>query len=85
MKRSHSVLEQQLYAKLLVEPEVCFVFHKKDGSVRTARGTANLAYIPLDKHPKRQHPLPITTSIRFFDLDKIDWRSFEIGSLICIK
>ena len=80
MRRILSILEQQLMQRLAVEAEVHFVFRKQDGTERRARGTCNLQYIPLDKHPKQN--LPLTTAIRYFDLDKNEWRSFEIGRLL---
>lgn len=82
MRKIISMLEQQLMRRLDIEGEVRFVFKKKDGRERWARGTCNLRYIPIDKHPKRA--LPITSTIRFFDLDKNEWRSLEIGNLIRI-
>lgn len=83
MRKIISIQEQQLIHKLATEAEVRFVFRKQDGTERMARGTSNLKYIPLDKHPKQD--LPITTAIRYFDLDKKDWRSFEIGRLLKIS
>lgn len=80
MQKIISTLERQLMQRLALEAEVVFVFRKHDGSERRARGTCNLQYIPLKKHPK--HIIPITSAIRFFDLDKAEWRSFEIGNLI---
>lgn len=80
MRKIIPILEQQLMQRLAVEAEVHFVFRKQNGTERRARGTCNLQYIPLDKHPK--HDLPITSAIRYFDLDKKEWRSFEIGRLL---
>ena len=80
MRKIIPILEQQLMQRLATEAEVRFVFRKQDGTERSARGTCNLRYIPIDRHPKRD--LPITTAVRYFDLDKDDWRSFEIGRLL---
>lgn len=79
MRKVIPILEQRLMKRLAKEAEVRFVFRKQDGTERSARGTCNLRYIPLDKHPK--HDLPVTTAVRYFDLDENDWRSFEIGRL----
>ena len=83
MRKIIPILEQQLMQRLATEAEVRFVFRKQDGTERQARGTCNLRYIPFDKHPKRE--IPITTAIRFFDLDENAWRSFEIGSLLRVS
>ena len=80
MRRIIPILEQRLMQRLAVDAEVHFVFQKKDGTERRARGTCNLLYIPLNKHP--MNTMPITTAIRYFDLDKNEWRSFEIGRLL---
>lgn len=83
MQKIISTLERMLLQRLAAEAEVRFVFRKQDGSERHARGTCNLQHIPLDKHPKKE--IPVTTAIRFFDLDKEDWRSFEIGRLLRVN
>lgn len=75
-----TVLEKELYARLLVEREVCFVYRKDNGEIRKARGTCNLDCIPPEHHPVRH--LPVTTSIRYFDWDRMDWRSFRLGTLL---
>lgn len=79
-----SQLEKELYEKLESCRGVCFVFRKQDWTVRKARGTRNLNYIPIEKHPKTIGPHPITTSINYFDLDKKEWRAFQIGQLLQI-
>ena len=61
MRKIIPILEQQLMRRLATEAEVRFVFRKQDGTERRARGTCNLRYIPLDKHPK--HYLSITTVV----------------------
>lgn len=75
-----NALERELYNRLLVEQEVRFRFRKESGEIRDARGTCNLKYIPISKHPTKR--MPITTSIRYYDYDRQDWRSFQLGSLI---
>lgn len=81
---SMTQLEKELYEKLENFREVSFVFRKQDWTERKARGTRNLNYIPIDKHPKTIGPHPITTSINYFDLDKKEWRAFQIGRLLRI-
>lgn len=60
------------------------VFTKKDGTERTMRCTRNPALIPEDKHPKNETK-ESGTSIRVFDLDKNEWRSFVTENLIRIN
>ncbi|GEM_PF-216081 len=75
-----SELEKELCRRLLEEGEVVFRFEKRNGDIRDARGTLNFRYIP----PKKflQTHLPITTFVRYYDLDKEDWRAFSIGSVL---
>ena len=63
---------------------VTFSFWKKDGSIREAKGTTHPLLIPEDKRPKNNNQSPITNhqSIPYFDLDKQDWRSFNITHFI---
>ena len=63
-----------------------FSFFKKDGSIREARGTLFMPLIPLDKWPKEKDPYTVHstpyTTFPFFDLDKLEWRSFDIRNFI---
>ena len=63
---------------------VTFSFWKKDGSIREAKGTTHPLLIPEDKRPKNNNQSPITNhqSIPYFDLDRNDWRSFNITHFI---
>ena len=65
---------------------ITFSFFKKDGSIREAVGTKNLRIIPKDKWPKTNKALTGQTTnyqcITFFDLDKQEWRSFDITRFI---
>lgn len=55
-------------------------FTKKDGTDRVMKCTRNLSNIPEDLHPKSVLVDPIeakdSASIKAFDLDKKEWRSF---------
>jgi hypothetical protein len=53
---------------------VQFAFKKVDGTLRTAVGTTNLATIPTEHHPKGTGN-PSDRSVRFFDIEKREWRS----------
>lgn len=79
--RNINQLERHLLSKLDTEPSVRFMFYKKDGSILEARRTRNLLFIPLQKHPKQIHPLS-GTFVKYFDLDKEEWRSWTVGSIV---
>ena len=72
------------FCKALNNGVIRFSFWKKDGSIREAVGTTNLVLIPLDKLPKNTSydHLPNYQTITFFDLEKSEWRSFNIASFI---
>ena len=63
---------------------VKFSFFKKDGSIREAVGTKDLRIIPKDKWPKGSDAdhMPNYSTVAFFDLDKQEWRSFNICNFI---
>ena len=72
------------FCKALNNGVIRFSFWKKDGSIREAVGTTNLMLIPLDKLPMNtavDHAQNYQT-ICFFDLEKSEWRSFNIASFI---
>jgi hypothetical protein len=54
-----------------------FAFKKVDGTLRTAVGTTNLSTIPTEHHPKGTGH-PSENSVRFFDIEKREWRSVSI-------
>ena len=62
---------------------VSFAFIKlSTGEVRKANGTRNFDLIPADKHPKESKPSKDTTNtVKFFCVDKGEWRSFDISQL----
>lgn len=58
-------------------------FTKVDGSERTMRCTLQESKIPSDKQPKSETSSSTAGSaIRAFDLDKGEWRSFRVTSVI---
>lgn len=63
---------------------VNFSFAKVDtGEVREAKGTLELSAIPAELHPKGTGKHPETTNtVKYYDLDKQGWRSFDIANLI---
>lgn len=68
--------------KMLNQGEVKFVFTKKDGTEREARGTTNLGTIPEESHPKGTGADVVGDQVRYFDLDKNAWRSFNFANFV---
>jgi len=60
-------------------------FTKKDGSRREMLCTRDLGLIPPAKHPKGTGKVQGFSSVPVFDLDKQDWRSFQLDSVISIE
>jgi hypothetical protein len=59
-------------------------FTKKDGTQRVMRCTRSPAQIPEDQHPTNGTN-DSQTSLRVFDLDKNEWRSFIIENITHIE
>ena len=59
-----------------------FTYYKKDGTTRTALGTRSSVLIPTDKLPKGRQDIDegedIVKAIPYFDLEKNEWRSFDV-------
>lgn len=65
-------------------------FIKKDNSIRELNGTINFNLIPKDKKPKQLKINDVIRDIkkglmRIFDIDKQEWRSFDILRLLSIE
>lgn len=58
-------------------------FEKADGSVRVLRGTLVESYIPEEKRAKGLREVNEEV-VALFDLDKNDWRSFRLDSVLQI-
>lgn len=63
--------------------EVSFTYTKKDGTMRTAKGTTKMDMIPEDMHPKGGYDVPGNVC-RYYDLNSEGWRSFITDNLISI-
>ena len=65
-----------------------FTYYKKDGSTRTALGTRSPLLIPTDKTPKcpqdNEEWEDRFKAIPYFDLDKHEWRSFNVLNFVCL-
>lgn len=71
----------EMISQLAVGP-VKVTFTKKDGTLREMLCTRKPTIIPMDKHPKNLIvEKDETTTIRVFDIDKSEWRSFTVDSV----
>lgn len=67
-----------------------FTYYKMDGTPRTALGTRSSVLIPIDKLPKGNMSDGSDTwgdsakAIPYFDLEKNEWRSFNVLHFISI-
>ena len=66
-----------------------FTYRKKDGTTRTALGTRSLSLIPVDKLPKslfaaRSDSSENCSSFCYFDLEKNEWRSFNVLNFVSL-
>ena len=64
-----------------------FTYRKKDGTTRSALGTRSPTLIPADKAPKgenRESKIEDCKSIPYFDLEKNEWRSFNVLNFISL-
>lgn len=66
--------------------EVNFTFKKKDGTLREAKGTTEISVL------ENNYAVPSGTGnitpidiVKFFDIDKLEWRSARIESITSIN
>ena len=64
--------------------EVNFIYQKKDGSERTARGTLNVQVMGEENSPKGMDYNKNDDVTRYYDLNSNGWRSFTNVNLISI-
>lgn len=69
----------------LLDKEIMIVtFIKKNGEKRIMKCTRNLKYVPKKDHPKGTGV--VKTGVKAaFDIDKQEWRSFRLDSVIDVK
>lgn len=67
--------------------DLCITFTKKDGTERKMFCTLCAGRIPADKTPKEQTSSSQTagSSVRVFDTEKQEWRSFRWDSVIKVE
>lgn len=65
-----------------------FTYNKKGGSTRTALGTRSPLLIPADKAPKSPQDNDgweeRAKAIPYFDLEKREWRSFDVLNFVSL-
>lgn len=77
-------LKEAILEKLRTD-EATVKFTKADGTERTMRCTLVESKIPVDKRPKSAEAQTASTAgsaLRVFDLEKGEWRSFRLTSVI---
>ena len=79
-----TLITKKLFKVLLKRGTLGFSFKKKDGSNRVAKGTLKIACIPSDKRPKGTGKPEKDHIVRYFDLDKKEWRSMIFDNLISV-
>ena len=67
--------------KKMKNETVSFVFKKKDGSIRHAKGTKSSLVVPKELAPKGTGKVCLS-NINYFDVESNGWRSFNVTNLI---
>lgn len=76
-------MNKQDYSNLLKSGTRTVVFRKKDGEVRTMNCTLEPSYIVSNRlTPVGGGSSGPETQVRCVDVDKLEWRSFNIDSVI---
>ena len=70
------------FKKALRNGVVEFKYTKKNGEIRTAKGTLNIDIMGEDNAPKGTGYDIVDTNIRYYDLNSEGWRSFITENLI---
>ena len=70
-----NVIKTEELKEMLKLGKVHFEFIKRDGTLREALGTLNMNYIPENMRPSDSSTNRNITTLRYFDLDKNEWRS----------
>ena len=74
---------REQFTKYLREGVIRVGFTKKNGEDRVINCT--LINIPADKQPKGEAPERKGTSLAVFDVDKQDWRSFNLENVYALE
>ena len=88
MKENYDVMERikdvniTNFKNALHKGVVEFKYIKKNGEIRTAKGTLNIDVMGEDNAPKGTGYDIVDTNIRYYDLNSEGWRSFIAENLI---
>lgn len=63
----------------MFDGQVSFSFRKGNGEIRQATGTLKAQFLPQSSHPGKYNYPDV---IKYFDLDKNEWRAFRIERLL---
>ena len=77
------IIDVEDLRKELYNAKVHFSFFKKDGTLRTTCGTLKKELIPENLRSKNDIEIDVSVgerNLRFFDLEKKDWRSLPKGT-----
>lgn len=78
------MFDTQIFVDALKNDVVEFIFLKKDGTLRYAKGTTDLSEIPTENHPKSgMNETPLVK--RYFDFTVNGWRSVVLDNLVWIS
>lgn len=65
----------------LAESDITVTFTKKDGTDRVMHCTRKMTMIPESMHPQNVKGANSTDAIPVFDLEKKEWRSFNLSAV----
>lgn len=77
-----SNISQTVKEKLNSGETLTVTFTKSNGEERVMKCTQNMQYIPEDKRPKNESAPKAQGLMVVWDIDKSDWRSFKLDTVI---
>lgn len=91
-KKEEKISEEEKHKRMAILLRKCLaeadrglvvLFVKKDGTQRNIRCTTKEDLIPKSKRPKNEKPRAHNNELNIpvFDLDKKDWRSFNVDTV----
>lgn len=75
----------QYLREYLTEAPLAVTFTKKDGTSRRLLCTKQPEWIPVDKQPKGAGSTPTGDAVAAFDMEKMEWRSFNTSNITRIE
>ena len=83
-KNIYQEKKEQVLKEALNQGFVMFFYRKSDGTMRKAIGTRNMEIVQAISSWRPTGAKENTSSLCYFDLEKLAWRSMRFGSLIDI-